>query len=267
MKISDANFTRLVRYVRTNYGINLERKRVLVEGRLSAPAASMGFADIDAYLEHILSSSDPRGTVQLINKLTTNHTFFMREPDHFEFMRKTFLPYAEATVQDKDLRVWCAACSNGAEPYTMAMVMDDYFGSRGADWDKVILATDVDTDALKAAKEGVFTPDFLNACPQHMIDRYFEVLDNGNYRVIKKIRDQVVFKKFNLMNEIVYKKPFDLISCRNVMIYFEQDTKEQLVRRLYECTKHGGYLFIGHAENIPRDSRYEFVQPAVFRKI
>ncbi len=266
MKISDESFEILVRFIRKNYGINLERKRVLVEGRLSAPAAAAGFESIDGYVSNVLSMTDRKEVTKLVNKLTTNHTFFMREPDHFDFMREEFLPYVERNVRDHDLRIWCAACSNGAEPYSMAMVIDEYFGLQSSSWDTTILATDIDTDVLRAAAAAEYTPDLLSTMPQRMIDKYFVQCGNGSYRVIDRIRREVVFKKFNLMDEIVYKKPFDLICCRNVMIYFEPDTKAALVERFYDCTKPGGYLFIGHAENIPRDSDYVYIKPAVFKK-
>lgn len=266
MKISDDCFEMLVRFMRSNYGINLERKRVLVEGRLSAPAGEAGFETLDGYVSNVLTSGDGREITKLVNKLTTNHTFFMREPDHFEFMREVFLPYVENSVLDHDLRIWCAACSNGAEPYSMAMVIDEYFGARGAQWDTTILATDIDTDILRMAAAAEYTPDLLNTLPLSMLNKYFTPLENGSYRVIDRIRREVVFKKFNLMDEIVYKKPFDLICCRNVMIYFDQDTKTELVERFYDCTKPGGYLFIGHAENISRNSDYIYIKPAVFRK-
>lgn len=266
MKISDECFDRLVRFVKLNYGINLERKRMLVEGRLSAPSTQAGFDSIDNYVNSILGDPDSKGLTSLINKLTTNHTFFMREPDHFEFMKREFLPYAEKTVMDNDLRIWCAACSNGAEPYSMAMIIDEYFGNKTGVWDTTILATDIDTDAMRTGVSGLYTPDMLNACPQHYIDKYFTHTEQGMYQLCDRIRREVVFKKFNLMNEIIYKKQFDLISCRNVMIYFDQREKEELVRRLYDAVKPGGFLFIGHAENISRDSKFEYISPAIFRK-
>ncbi len=178
----------------------------------------------------------------------------------------TVLPYIESSVKDKDARIWCAASSTGQEPYTIAMTVDEYFGSRKAGWDTTILATDLDTDVLRTAKAGIYSKEMLEGLPDKWIDKYFRRIDSENYQVIDRIRNEIVFKKFNLMDPIVCKKPFDLISCRNVMIYFDTQTKNALVERFYDVTKKGGYLFIGHAENVSRDTRYSYIKPAIYRR-
>ncbi|MGN1417087.1 MAG: CheR family methyltransferase [Oscillospiraceae bacterium] len=267
LTLTDEDFRRLVDYMKSNYGINLEKKRVLIEGRLSAIVQNKGFDNFTSYIDYALSDKSGNETITLVNKLTTNHTFFMREPEHFEFLRSTVLPYIEKTVTDKDARIWCAASSTGQEPYTIAMVIDDYFGERRNGWDLKILATDLDTDALKKAKLGVYSEEALSDLPDEWRIKYFNKVDDDSYQVKDRIRNEIVYKKFNLMDPIKYKKPFDLIICRNVMIYFENDTKNQLIERFYDCTKDGGYLFIGHAENVSKDTRYKYVKPAIYRKL
>lgn len=266
LKLTDDDFLRLVDFIKTNYGINLEKKRVLIEGRLTGIVSSSGFDSFTDYINYALSDSSGKETIRLVNKLTTNHTFFMREPDHFKFLESTVLPYIESSVKDKDARIWCAASSTGQEPYTIAMTVDEYFGSRKAGWDTTILATDLDTDVLRTAKAGIYSKEMLEGLPDKWIDKYFRRIDNENYQVIDRIRNDIVFKKFNLMDPIVCKKPFDLISCRNVMIYFDTQTKNALVERFYDVTKKGGYLFIGHAENVSRDTRYSYIKPAIYRR-
>ena len=266
LKLTDDDFLRLVDFIKTNYGINLEKKRVLIEGRLTGIVSSSGFDSFTDYINYALSDSSGKETIRLVNKLTTNHTFFMREPDHFKFLESTVLPYIESSVKDKDARIWCAASSTGQEPYTIAMTVDEYFGSRKAGWDTTILATDLDTDVLRTAKAGIYSKEMLDGLPDRWIDKYFRRIDSGNYQVIDRIRNEIVFKKFNLMDPIVCKKPFDLISCRNVMIYFDTQTKNALVERFYDVTKKGGYLFIGHAENVSRDTRYSYIKPAIYRR-
>ena len=266
LKLTDDDFLRLVDFIKTNYGINLEKKRVLIEGRLTGIVSSSGFDSFTDYINYALSDSSGKETIRLVNKLTTNHTFFMREPDHFKFLESTVLPYIESSVKDKDARIWCAASSTGQEPYTIAMTVDEYFGSRKAGWDTTILATDLDTDVLRTAKAGIYSKEMLEGLPDKWIDKYFRRIDNENYQVIDRIRNDIVFKKFNLMDSIVCKKPFDLISCRNVMIYFDTQTKNALVERFYDVTKKGGYLFIGHAENVSRDTRYSYIKPAIYRR-
>ena len=176
------------------------------------------------------------------------------------------LPYIESTVDDRDVRIWCAGCSTGQEAYSMSMVMDEYFGSDRDRWDTTILATDINTEALYTARSGIYPKEAMEGLSEERVERYFLKMADGSYRIQDRIRNTVAFKRFNLMDEIIYKKPFDLISCRNVMIYFAPDTKDALVKRLCECTKPGGYLFTGHAENLSRECGYEYISPAIFRK-
>ncbi len=264
--LTDADFLRIVEYIKTHYGINLEKKRILVEGRLVNTVTSKGFTSFRAYLDTILTGESSPELEQFVNKLTTNHTFFLREPEHFDFMKSTVLPYIERTVTDKDARIWCAASSTGQEPYTMAMTIDEYFGPRRQGWDLKILATDISTKVLAEAYAGIYTAEMMEGVPQEWMDKYFIRMDDGKFRVCDRIRKEIVYKQFNLMNEIRYKKPYDLISCRNVMIYFDTETKNNLIERLYDCIKPGGYLFIGHAENVPKNTRFEFIQPAIYRR-
>lgn len=266
MKLTDSDFYRLVDFIKSNYGINLEKKRVLVEGRLAGIVMAEGYNDFSEYINAAFSDTTGRETIRLVNKLTTNHTYFMREPEHFEFLADTVLPYIERTVRDKDARIWCAASSTGQEPYTIAMTINEYFGSRISEWDAKILATDLDTEVLRTAKAGIYSKDMLKGLPERWINKYFVRLSGDQYQVVDKIRNEVVFKKFNLMDKIVYTRPYDLISCRNVMIYFDAETKNDLIKRFYNCTKEGGYLFIGHAENAPKDTGYKYIKPAVYRK-
>lgn len=147
------------------------------------------------------------------------------------------------------------------------MTIDHYFGSRKELWDTHILATDLDTEVLRTAKAGIYTADMLESLPPEWVRSYFVRMEKGVYQVADRIRNQVIFKKFNLMDDIKYKKPFDLISCRNVMIYFDAPTRDALAERFYNVTKQGGYLFIGHAESLSRDTKYKYIKPAVYRKM
>lgn len=267
LKLTDDDFNRLVSYMKTNYGINLEKKRILIEGRLSNTVTSRGFKDFKEFLDFAFADKTGNETMQLVNKLTTNHTYFLREPEHFEYLKSTVLPYLEKTVIDHDMRIWCAASSTGQEPYTIVMTMDEYFGPRASEWSLKILATDLDTDVLRKAKAGIYKTDMLKDVPPEWIRKYFRKLDDDTYQVIDRIRNMIEFRQFNLMDKIVCRKPYDLISCRNVMIYFEMDTKNALVERFYDVTKEGGYLFIGHAESVGKGTRYTYIKPAVYRKL
>ena len=267
IKITDSEFERLVKFMYKTYGIDLGKKRVLIEGRLSKMIAERGFHSYSEYFN--MAFNDPSGleTVNLVNKLTTNHTYFMREAQHFDFLRDVMLPHVEQTVTDRDARIWCAASSSGEEPYTIAMIIDEYFGSRKAGWDLRILATDLSTDILSKAKKGTYTAEGIKAVPDSWKKNYFKKNADGTYTVVDKIKSQVIFKQFNLMDEIKYKKPYDIIFCRNVMIYFDAPTKAALIERFYDVMKPGGYFLVGHAESVPKTSRFKFVQPATYQKI
>lgn len=266
IKLTDDDFDRLVTYIKTNYGINLIKKRILIEGRLTNIVIAKGFNNFKDYLDAAFSDKSGKEIVSLVNKLTTNHTYFMREPEHFEFLKNVVLPHIESAVKDRDARIWCAASSTGQEPYTLVMTIDEYFGERKRNWDVKILATDIDTDVLQKAKLGIYTADDVSDLPPLWLKKYFDKIDDTKYQVKEVIRNEVVFKKFNLMDKIICKKPFDLISCRNVMIYFDTDTKNELVERFYDVTKPGGYIFVGHAENISKSSRYSYVKPAIYQR-
>ncbi len=268
LKLTDKDFERLVAYMKENYGINLEKKRVLIEGRLSNTVLRRGFNSFTEFIDFAFADKTGNETMQLVNKLTTNHTFFLREPEHFEFLKTTILPYLEKTNEKThSLKLWCAASSTGQEPYTIAMTIDEYFGPQASKWDWKLLATDLDTDVLRKAQAGIYSEDMVKDVPAHWLAKYFEKIDDKNYQVIERIRKQVVFRQFNLMDPIVCSTPFDFISCRNVMIYFEQETKNALIERFYDVTKEGGYLFIGHAESVGKNTRYTYVKPAIYRKV
>lgn len=268
LKLTDNDFERLMTYMKKTYGINLEKKRVLIEGRLSNMISSRGFTSFKEYIDFAFADKTGNETMQLVNKLTTNHTFFMREPEHFQFLKKTILPYLEKqNAVSKTLELWCAASSTGQEPYTIVMTIDEYFGNNASRWKVNLLATDLDTDVLAKARAGVYTLDMLKDVPKNWLEKYFTKVDANSYKVIDRLRNQITFRQFNLMKPITDRKQYDLISCRNVMIYFEPETKNALVERFYDVTKEGGYLFTGHAESVGRNTRYTYVQPAVYRRL
>lgn len=266
MKLTDEEFARIVKYIKDTYGINLIQKRLLIEGRLSYTVSSMGFCNFTEYFDEVLKNTNSESYNQLISKLTTNHTYFMRENDHFEFIMNVVLPHIEHTVKDHDARIWSAGCSFGNEPYNLAMCIDEYFGDRKNDWDLKVLATDISPRALLTAKQGIYKSSDLNDIPERWLGKYFTKEDDEHYRVTDKIRSQVVFKYLNLMEDFKHKKPFDLILCRNVMIYFDSKTRDALVEKFYDVTKHGGYFLIGHAEHISKDSKYKALKPSIFIK-
>jgi len=267
ISIKENEFIELTKFLKNNYGINLTRKKNLIEGRLNNVLIEKGFNNFREYIDYIYSDNTKNELTTLINKLTTNHTFFMREQEHFQFFKNTILPYLSERVKDKDLRVWSAGCSSGEEAYTLAMIMEDYFAEKSYLWDKKILASDISVNVLQAAEKGIYNLEDLRKMPESWKIKYFNKLDKDTYQINSKLKNEVIFRVFNLMDEFPFKRKFHVIFCRNVMIYFDQETKEKLIRKFYDMTEEGGYLFIGLSEAISKtEVPYEFVKSSVYRK-
>ena len=266
VKITDSEFKYLVNYIKTNYGVNLTQKRVLLEGRLTAYLEENGYKDYTSYIKALEADKTAKEITILLNKVTTNHTYFMRESEHFDFFAKKVLPWLEQEVRDRDLRIWCAASSTGEEPYTLAMILQDYFSTRGSRWDKTILASDLSLKVLEIAKRGEYAAESIKEVPDVWKRKYFRPSGEGNYRIVDELRSEIVFRQFNLMDPIVAKKPFHVVFCRNVMIYFDAPTKAAVVDRIYHAMRPGGYLFIGLTESLAKPTPFQYVMPSVYRK-
>lgn len=268
LTLSQQDFTRLVQFVKKNYGIDLSKKMQLIMGRLSNTIISMGYSSFTEYIDHVISSKNPADLELMLNKLTTNYTYFMREEAHFNFFRDTILPYLVNTKKNKVLSIWSAGCSSGEEPYTISMIIKETLGAQAALWDTRVLATDISQNALKAAKEAVYDEDSLKNLSASWKTKYFtKTSQPGIYSVAPAIKSNVIFQTFNLMDPIRFRLKFDVIFCRNVMIYFDQNTKDALIQRFYDATAPGGYLLIGHSETINKEKTpYKYLMPATYRK-
>lgn len=267
--ITNKEFHQLATFIKTHYGIHLKQeKKVLLVGRLQNILIENGFRDFSQYYDYVVSDKTGVAVETLINCITTNHTFFMREVDHFKYFMDIVLPNITQNAKDNDLRIWSAGCSSGEEPYTLAIIMDEFFGREKALWDTKILATDISTKVLEKAKKGVYSNEKISTLPTNWKLRYFSDYDNDNRIIHHQLRDEVVFRRFNLMNKTFpFKRKFHVIFCRNVMIYFDAQTKRELVDKFYDSMEYGGYLFIGHSESLDRNhTRFQYVMPSVYRK-
>ena len=263
--ISDEDFRKLTNFIKSEYGITLQEKRQLVTSRLSSLLAEEGHTNFTQFVSQLLRERNPQKIEKVLNRLTTNYTFFMRETEHFEFFTKVILPELVRKYQHKKvLSIWSAGCSSGEEPYNLSMYIKDFLGPQASQWDTRILATDISQKAMAKAKQGIYElPDTL---PPAWRKKYFRQVQGNRYAVSQEIRDNVIFQSFNLMDPIKFRRKFDVIFCRNVMIYFDQPTKDALVRRFYDATNPGGYLMISHSENLSKDAPYATVAPSTFQK-
>ena len=264
--ISDEDFRKLTNFIKSQYGITLEAKRQLVTSRLSSLLAEQGCNDFSQFVTQLLKERDPQKIEQVLNRLTTNYTFFMRETEHFDFFVKTILPELVRRHQrDKVMAIWSAGCSSGEEPYNLSIYIKEFLGAQAGQWDTRILATDISQKALASAKKGIY--ELPDTVPANWRKRYFTpVKGTSQFMVAPEIRNNVIFQTFNLMDPIKFRLKFDVIFCRNVMIYFDQPTKDALVRRFYDATVPGGYLMISHSENLGQNNPYQTVAPSTFQK-
>ncbi len=269
INITEKEFSKLAEFIKSNYGINLkEEKKALVMGRLYNVLIQRGFKSFSDYYDYVVADKTGAAVTVLIDKITTNHTFFMREADHFYYFKSTVLPYLIETVKDRDLRIWSAGCSTGEEPYTLAMMLDEFLGKEKTQWDSKVLATDISTNVLDTAKKGIYDNEEIATLPPQWRLNYFKKYDKERSILVDKIRDEVIYRKFNLMEPVFpFKRKFHVIFCRNVMIYFDNKTRDELVNKYYKHLEPGGYLFIGHSESLNRETtRLKYIMPAMYRK-
>lgn len=269
LAITRKEFEQLAAYIKAHYGIYLkEEKQALLVGRLQKILIENGFRDFSEYFQYILSDKTGVAATTLINCISTNHTYFMREEEHFKFLFARVLPELSQKVKDRDLRIWSAGCSSGEEPYTLSMIIDQYLGKEKLFWDTKILATDISSNVLEKAKKGVYSNDRLATLPTQWRLSYFNNYDKDNVVITDQLRNEVIYRKFNLMEKTFpFKRKFHVIFCRNVMIYFDAQTKRELVGKFYNCLESGGYLFIGHSESLEREqSGFQYIMPSIYRK-
>lgn len=266
--ITDAEFIRIVNYVKTNYGIDLTQKKILITGRLDNYIARNGYSSYTEFMSRVEKNPGGEEVRDLIDNLTTNHTYFMREVEHFRFLKDVVLPEAKRSLNDtRDLRTWCAAASTGEEAYTLAMILKDFFSLEEKSWDTTVLATDISTRVLEYATEGKYLKEQIEPLPDVWKRRYFKNLNADECMVSEELKREVIFRRFNLMDPLPFRQRLHIVFIRNVMIYFDEETKNDLVNRIYDMLVPGGYMFIGTTESIDKSkTKFSYVMPSVYRK-
>jgi chemotaxis protein methyltransferase CheR len=254
--LSTHNFERLAKFIKGYCGITLNAsRRTMLEGRLRRRMRVVAIDDINEYARIILEESGPEieaETLHLMDAVTTNKTDFFREPSHFDFLTKTILPEI-ATSGGRHIKAWSAACSIGAEPYTLAMLLDD-FCRKHPNLDYMVLATDICYQSLQKAQIGRFPASMIEPVPEHLRHQYVMCsADGSEVRMSPRLRSNIAFARLNLMDER-YPIPtdFDVIFLRNVLIYFDKPTQLLVPTRLCRHLRPGGYLVLGHSESVSR---------------
>lgn len=251
-------------------GINLsESKRQMVERRLGGRLRALGLTDYAEYLQH-LESGDAEEIEQFVNAVTTNLTSFFRENHHFEFLAKLLAERDSSPgAGERRLRIWSAGCSTGEEPYSIAATLHEGLRSIPA-WDVRILATDLDSAVLQRAQAGVYSLNHLDRLPRPELRRWF-LRGAGDHadsvRVKPALSGLISFRQLNLLEHWPMRGPFDVIFCRNVMIYFDKETQRRLVDRFADMLVDNGHLFIGHSESLFNVSdRFRLIGKTIYRK-
>ncbi|CAB1059686.1 Chemotaxis protein methyltransferase CheR (EC [Olavius sp. associated proteobacterium Delta 1] len=266
MQLSSKDFHRISEIVYRSCGINLKPgKEALVRSRLMKRLRAQRIFGVQAYLDYIESPDGSHELALFIDAMTTNKTSFFRESEHFNYLRDHVLP----GLTSHRLRFWSAACSSGEEPYTLAIWLKEHMPDIDKK-DALILATDISKRMLEKAHLAVYPANTLKSLPSPQFKKYFNRLngqDAGSYRITDEVRKMVRLAWLNLMESWPMKGPFNVIFCRNVMIYFDRPTQQQLINRFWELLEPGGFLFVGHSEGLSAiNHKFRYMRPATYRK-
>lgn len=270
IELGDRDFADIRKLIKEMTGISMdETKRQLVYRRLIGRLKANDCQDFRSYLE-FLSLGDATELEIFTNAVTTNLTSFFRESHHFDFLAKTIVPQVETeNASTRRFRIWSAGCSTGEEPYSIAITLREEMAMKSG-WDTKILATDLDSNVLEKCRQGVYARKRLEQLSNARIDRWFSPLNTDEKNVLKakpELRNLITFKQLNLMQQWPMKGPFDVIFCRNVIIYFDKATQKVLMDRYAKLLKDGGYLILGHSESLFNvTDRFELLQKTIYKK-
>ncbi len=264
-------FDNLAHLLKMEFGIYLHPdKRVSYADKLQKLLKLSGCGSFEQFMQQLSQDTTCHSIRMLLNCFTVNHTYFMREKEHFNYFSEAVLPQLKELLEDeRDLRIWSAGCSSGEEAYTLAMLVSDFLGEDYHLWDTRILATDISCKVLEQAVRGRYPSSSVNRLFTHWISRYFVPGSKEDYEISPSIRNNVIFRRFNLHTpQFPFKKKFHVIFCRNVMIYFDSQAKLALQTRFYDCLHKDGYLFIGRSESLhPEMVRFRSVAPSIYQKV
>lgn len=239
------------------------RKKHLVSGRLNKRLRHYGLSNYSQYYKLVTGQENDGELQVMVDLLTTNETYFFREPAHFEFLADTVLPELRGGSL---VRAWSAASSSGEEAYSLAMVMSDALGTMP--WE--ILGSDISTEVLNSARNGIYSFERVRGLPQEMLTKHCLKgvrSQQGTFNIDRKLRNKVEFRQINLNQSLPAFGSFDIIFLRNVLIYFDMETKQKIVARVLRALKPGGYFFISHAESLHNiSSEVQMVRPSIFQK-
>lgn len=267
IELSDSEFDRIRGLIREITGITMgDTKRQLILGRVTMRLRALKMTSVSDYLSFLVSG-DAEEVEQFTNAVTTNLTSFFRENHHFDYLAKTVIPeiVTKKASGDRRLRIWSAGCSTGEEPYSLAIALKESTANL-IDWDAKILCTDIDTDVLARAKAGVYPKKRFDGMSEGRLKKWF-AKEGENYRARSSLQEKLTFKPLNLMGDWPMRGKFDVIFCRNVIIYFDKPTQRVLMDRYANALEEGGHLFVGHSESLINVSdRFKLIGKTIYQK-
>ena len=268
-EFSEKDFKYIRNLISEHTGIVLAEHKVdMVYGRLTRRLRELNLTSFDSYLSNL--ESDEQELIHFVNALTTNLTSFFREKHHFEFLASKLLPQIMKNKASKRLRIWSAGCSSGEEPYTIAMTVRSIIPANSG-WDVKILATDLDSNMVKKGSDGIYTEDRVTGLSEQQMKQWVKKGKGDTSGMVKmddRLREMITFKQLNLMHEWPMKGPFDLIFCRNVLIYFNKDTQGMLFDRYADMLVDDGYLMIGHSESMYKIcDRFKLLGQTIYKRL
>jgi chemotaxis protein methyltransferase CheR len=269
--LNEQDFKFICKLVYDATGIVLsEGKREMIYRRLMRRLRETRLPSFKAYCD-LLRDPSANELPNFINSITTNLTSFFRENHHFEFLSKQLLPeLLQESTGNQRIRIWSSACSTGEEPYSIAMTMLEALGNELGRCDAKLLATDLDTDVLHRAESGIYNSDRLENMPLQQKKQWFlkNRQDPNQFKIHNQVKSLITFKQLNLLEDWPMKGPFDMIFCRNVLIYFDRATQQNIIQRMHALLKPNGVLALGHSENIGDSSGlFKNIGRTLFRKV
>ncbi len=274
-KLTDEEFKKLSEFIYHEYGIRMPPiKKVMLQSRLQKRLRELKITSFKDYVNYVFSKEgQDNEVIHMIDVVSTNKTDFFREPIHFEFLTNTIVPEHVQEMQGRSiLKLWSAGCSSGEEPYTIAIVLNECKEKYRNGFDFSIFGTDISSRILNAAAEAIYKENRVDLIPKMIKYKYFlksKDRVNPTVRVIKELRDKVKFQRLNFIDNTynVY-EAFDVIFCRNVLIYFDRDSQEKVINKLCDNLRIGGYFFLGHSESITSmNVPLTQIKPTIFKRI
>ncbi len=272
-RLTDEDFRKLSRFITEQTGIKMpDVKKVMLQSRLQKRLRHLNMTSFKEYVEYVFSEEGLQNElIHMLDVVSTNKTDFFREPVHFEFMEKTILPeHIEHYPLNRPVKIWSAGCSSGEEVYTIAMTISEFKKDHpGIDFS--ILGTDISTEILQKAVDAIYKEEKTTMMPMELKKKYLLRSKNRKkklVRVVPELRKKAAFRRLNFMDEhYPVNESFDVIFCRNVLIYFNREKQEQVIRKLIERLRMGGYFFIGHSESIMgMDLPLTQIRPTIFKR-